>query len=508
MSRTTSSDHLSHRDGQCLSIDRGRSDNSIIKQTSHDLSSEQSMVYTNTTRTTSTTSAAGKAVLQSMHSNASPNHCFSLVFYHGRYDAALGSIIPEEDLQSLVPLPVDCIILEEPEHLTWYHSGKRWTRAFPPAVPVIGIMHTNYVDYARRMAGDAAASTLKRLNKFLCRMHTHKVIKLSDAVQTLPRQETCFVHGVSEAFLQVGTRSGRRADDSACHERSDGGVAVAVGLTGDDDLIASVTSIDRFSKGLYFLGKALWAKGFAELIERVSEYTAHCRDQKVDAPTIDVYGKGEELQDITTEASMRNLPMSFLGAKDHLSPDMAEYRGFINPSTSDVVATTSAEALAMGKWLIVPKHPCNAFFSTFSNCLMYSTPKEFASAIDRSLVEDPAPLTTEEERRLTWEAATDRFLHCCASVEMEKGPPLERVAVKTGWVGYNVGYHVYSVVTGAIESVRKALARDEEGAAKYHISGGNSSVSGGAGSRSLGGVTIAMERKVSSENIASHALRF
>jgi len=351
-------------------------------------------------------------------------HSFRLVFYRGRYDPGLGSIMPEVDIQPLLPQPVDLIVLEEPEHLTWYHTGKRWTRAFPRYVPVVGVMHTNYVDYAKREAGEAAAGALKRLNRFLCRQHTHKVVKLSNAVQNLPRQETCFVHGVSHTFLNVG--------EARSHPNE------------EDRLV--------FTKGIYFLGKALWAKGFAELLDRFSEHKTLSHQHQI----VDVYGKGEQLEAIQTEAALRGLPLKFLGGKDHLSPDMAVYRAFVNPSTSDVVATTTAEAMAMGKWVIVPKHPCNDFFSGFANCLMYGTPKEFSNAIKKALTEDPAPLTPEERKRLTWEAATDRFLHCCASAEVGRGPPLARVAAKTGWLGFNVGHQVYNVASGVLELVRKA----------------------------------------------------
>lgn len=387
---------------------------------------------------------------------ASPDdeeHSFQLVFYPGRYDRALGSIIPEADLQALVPTKVDCIILEEPEHLTWYHTGRRWTRAFSPHVPVVGIMHTNYVDYARRMAGEAAAGTLKRLNKFLCRQHTHKVIKLSDAVQKLPREETVFVHGVSDSFLAVGKTKAKPAAEQ--------GDSAAAGAEASGAGEQEAAQPSRFTKGAYFLGKALWAKGFAELLDRFTEHKARCEVAGEDPPPVDVFGKGEQLEAIKAEAAKRGLPLSFLGAKDHLSPDMAEYRLFVNPSTSDVVATTSAEALAMGKWLLVPRHPCNEFLSTFPNCIVYDDAEGFSAGVERALTEDPAPLGVDDVQRLTWESATDRLLFCCASAEVGKGHALARAAQKTGWVGYNVGYAMYAVVSGAIESVRKALTVTE-----------------------------------------------
>jgi digalactosyldiacylglycerol synthase len=69
---------------------------------------------------------------------------------------------------------------------------------------------------------------------------------------------------------------------------------------------------------------------------------------------------------------------------------------FINPSTSDVVATTTAEALAMGKWVVVPDIACNAFFKQFRNCLTYKDAAGFVAAVDRALQKEPAPLSDSE----------------------------------------------------------------------------------------------------------------
>lgn len=63
-------------------------------------------------------------------------------------------------------------------------------------------------------------------------LQSKQVIKLSDAVQDLPRQATQYVHGAPDCFLRIG-------DDAARPE---------------------VDGEPRFSKGAYTLGKMVWGK--------------------------------------------------------------------------------------------------------------------------------------------------------------------------------------------------------------------------------------------------------
>ena len=68
--------------------------------------------------------------------------------YPALYSSTLGAIIQStNDIIACIPKKErDVVILEEPEHLNWYHHGARWTDEFSH---VVGIAHTNYLQYAR-----------------------------------------------------------------------------------------------------------------------------------------------------------------------------------------------------------------------------------------------------------------------------------------------------------------------------------------------------------------------
>lgn len=88
----------------------------------------------------------------------------------------------------------------------------------------------------------------------------------------------------------------------------------------------------------------------------------------------------------------------------------SSYKLFLNPSTTDVVCTTTAEALAMGKIVVCANHPSNEFFKQFPNCRTYDNAKGFLETTRKALRDVPAPLTRHQQYELSWKAATDRFL--------------------------------------------------------------------------------------------------
>eukprot|EP00891_Asterochloris_glomerata_P001375 jgi/Astpho2/1375/Aster-06232 len=328
---------------------------------------------------------------------------FHICFYTGSYSDTFCSIMPVGDLTDIIPdEEADVAILEEPEHLTWFHHGRRWSEKFNH---VIGVAHTNYVDYVRRECGPLYTRALALMNKRLCSIHCHKVIKLSEAVQKLPRETTAFVHGVAQQFLTVG-------DQKAQQLRA---------------------GEEPFTKGAYFIGKGVWGKGYTELLDLLHEQRARGESSK----SLDVYGNGEDIPEIKERAQEYWLDIQFHPGTDHVN--LGEHQVLANPSTSDVVATTSCEALAMGKWVVCAQHPSNRFFLTFANCLTYSSPEEFSRQLRHAEENKPSPLAAEDWHQLTWEAATERFLDV-ASIQPDEWPSRPVKAQNlVFWRLYNTG---------------------------------------------------------------------
>ncbi|KAM1569556.1 hypothetical protein PS1_034990 [Malus domestica] len=167
---------------------------------------------------------------------------FSIPFYPRKFSLDKRSIFVAGDISEVVPDEnADVAILEEPEHLTWLHHGKRWKIKFRL---VVGIIHTNYLEY---------------------------VIRLSAATQDYPKSIVCNVHRVNPKFLEIGNKK----------------------------LEQQRNKVQAFTKGAYYIGKMVWSKGYKELLKLLQDYQKELTGLKVD-----LYRNGED-SDQVQEAAKR-----------------------------------------------------------------------------------------------------------------------------------------------------------------------------------------------------------
>jgi len=207
------------------------------------------------------------------------------------------------------------------------------------------------------------------------------------------------VHGVRRDFLTIGAAMAEL----------------------DDDARAAI-----FNGGAYFLGKALWAKGYRLLIEELK----NAKDEEAAVPELTTFGSGRDEDAIRGELTENGLPVRMNGGIDHADPALGSYSIFVNPSKSEVLCTTTAEALAMGKKVLIPRHPSNTFFEQFTNAILYDQQSELIPLLTEALRTPPAPLPPKEQYVLSWEAATERLLDAARIEASESGrdAPLQELA--------------------------------------------------------------------------------
>lgn len=363
-----------------------------------------------------------------------------IAWYPARYAPEIGSIIPHSPGWTRETFPKECgfdvLILEEPEHLNWYYHGERWPALFDH---VVGIVHTNYLDYAMEKEGRIGHWLSKTVSTLVCLSYVDVNVKLSNVLMKFPNEVVCNCHGVREAFLEIGDASNASATRLEAVDTS-----------------SPLPAVGRKS---YFLGKALWTKGYGNLLEMMKPPEPIARgwffqvrrrmrgSSHESLPFIDCYMSGPDAVEVREEAmkhrlaAQRNIkedgyidtdednrtwPLRFFAGIDHADERLRHYTVFVNPSTSDVLCTATAEALAMGKRVVITKHPSNDFFeANFPGLVLTFKPgdsQEFFRAIKKAEAMGPTkPLSQEQRRLLTWEAANERLFDASAVRVMRAG---------------------------------------------------------------------------------------
>jgi digalactosyldiacylglycerol synthase len=92
----------------------------------------------------------------------------------------------------------------------------------------------------------------------------------------------------------------------------------------------------------------------------------------------------------------------------------------------------------MGRAVTVRDTVC----ASHNPCFVCRTPEEFSEKLQVALASEPEPLSQDDRRRLTWEAATERFLDV-AELRLEERPGPVDAAVDA------VAFSVLNAVNGA-----------------------------------------------------------
>lgn len=361
-------------------------------------------------------------------------------WYEARFVEQVRSIFPAGDVSAqLVDARRDVLILEEPEHLCWYHNGQRWPELYQH---VVGIVHTNYRVYLAALGyegflGSPAVrdSIFYSFTSLVCSAYCDVTIKLSGAGVTLPNEVTCNVHGVRDEFFEIG-------GEAESHQRH----------------------ADSAEPIVYFLGKAVFPKGWRQLLDLLGGASGALGGVGVEG-----YGSGPDLEAIGAEAAALcgdggSAPLRVRPGLDHADEKIRGYRILVNPSTSDILCTVTAEAIAMRKRVVLPRHPSNQFFEEhFSDrCHFFEADdvETFAGALRSALgAELPPQLKEEQKAPLTWDSAVDRLCDA-AEVRVLSGKHTRPSEVASARTAYKVHHGLQNDAPMLSEALKKATQKD------------------------------------------------
>lgn len=283
-----------------------------------------------------------------------------IFFFKGVFSKTMFSIFITEDAFAAAP-PTRSFLVQEPEHFGWL-PGVSSPRRRVTADKVVGIVMTNYGYYIRRRGRpDRAvfARFVEWFHKRQMRRHADVIVPLSPALD---------LRGVEDL---VQWRQ----------------------VTGVLRAFAEIQPIPEDNRGVYFLGRLTWDKGLRELIHVA---------KRLELP-IDVYGEGPDQAAIQSVAADERAPVRFLGPTSSPWDVMKDYRVFFNPSRSEVLCSTTAEALVAGRHVVLPNCLANQPFFDLPNVHVYETPEQADIALRRAMTAT-AQSPTEARTRFDWDA--------------------------------------------------------------------------------------------------------
>jgi digalactosyldiacylglycerol synthase len=284
--------------------------------------------------------------------------------YRAVFSNRLRGVFPTQDVLAACP-STDVLVLEEPEHLSWYPTTIRRSRI--DARKVVGVVMTNYPFYIRH-SKIPGAGILAWLTE---RIHAHRIRTRTDiAVPIAPV--------LPVANLRHPVREER--------------------ITGALDAYAHSPPVDPANQSIYFLGRLVWEKGLRALVEAAAAMNQ----------PMDVLGDGPDRAAIEALAVERKAPVRFLGNTDSPWEHLPKYRIFFNPSLSETLCTTILEALVAGRQVVLPDCPANGPFKGYPNVFMYDPAVGPEGAL-RAALATPVEAPDLARAEYNWPAACARL---------------------------------------------------------------------------------------------------